>query len=738
MTAQPVPPQEQDIEEVKREVAEGVAKLEATGFAHATPGVRTEMAKFWRWAIYAIALVLSAFHLYTGMFGTLPSHQQRTFHLAFGLGLIFLLYPVKEQHRRREQIRGWIATAAAAGVLVWLIAMGEARVYVALPAFAVLVLVQAARYLPFRLGGMPVADVLLSALGFFAGLYVFVNSEDIIQSAGEIVVSNTAVGTIGILLVLIAAQRAIGTALVVVATTMLVYAYVGPWLPGFLNHQGYTIDRIVSTSFLTTEGVFSTPIAISSTFIFLFMIFASMLQRTGMEKFFTEFAFGATGWMTGGTAKVGVVTSAFSGTITGSSIANVVSNGAFTIPMMKKAGYNKEFAGAVEAASSTGGQIAPPVMGAAAFIMIDMTGVPYLEIMKAAIIPAALFFAAQFVVVHFESKKLGILGLPRAALPNVLDLLRVRGYLVIPIIALFIFLSLGYSPIRAAIIGIAFSLGVNVLAQLVYAVAGRWRRMEDKITPRTFLDGMVDAAKIALPIIAACAAAGMVAGVITLTGLGLKLSAGLVALAGGYLIPTLLMVMIACLILGMGLPTTANYVITATLAAPAIIAILKGGAEDPTIAMLLAAHMFVFYFGVMADITPPVCLAGFAAAGISGGHPVRTGVQSVRIAISGFLVPYILVLSPELLLQGDIAWPMLIWTIITAMVGASLVGVGVVGYVNTRLFWPLRLVAIAGGLALIYSGLVSDLIGLAVFVLIFGMQWLGGRRAKATPIAETA
>ncbi|MQA04920.1 MAG: TRAP transporter fused permease subunit [Streptosporangiales bacterium] len=736
MTAQPVPPAQQDVEEVKREVAEGVAKLEATGFAHATPGVRREMARFWRAAIYVIALTLSTFHLYTGIFGTLPSHQQRTFHLAFGLGLIFLLYPAKPQHRRREQIRGWVASASALAVLGWLVVMGEAHVYVAGPAFVVLAAVQAARYLPLRVGGMPIADVLLSGLGFFAGLYIFVNSEEIIASAGEIVASNTAVGVIGILLVLVAAQRAIGTALVVVATVMLAYAYVGPWMPGFLNHQGYSLDRIVSTSFLTTEGVLGTPIAISSTFIFLFMIFAAMLQRTGMEKFFTEFAFGATGWMTGGTAKVGVVTSAFSGTITGSSIANVVSNGAFTIPMMKKAGYSKEFAGAVEAASSTGGQIAPPVMGAAAFIMIDMTGVPYLEIMKAAIIPAALFFAAQFVVVHYESKKLGILGLPRAALPSVVNLLRTRGYLVFPIIVLFVFLSMGYSPIRAAIIGIGFSVGVNLLAQVVYAVLGRWRQMQDKITPRTFLDGMVDAARIALPIIAACAAAGMVAGVITLTGLGLKLSGGLVALAGGYLIPTLVMVMIACLILGMGLPTTANYVITATLAAPAIIAILKGGAEDPTVAMLLAAHMFVFYFGVMADITPPVCLAGFAAAGISGGSPVRTGVQSVRIAISGFLVPYILVLSPELLLQGDIIWPLLIWTIITAMIGATLVGVGVVGYVKTAVFWPLRLVAIAGGLALIHSGLVSDVIGLAAFALVFGLQWFSGRKTKVAEVTS--
>jgi TRAP transporter 4TM/12TM fusion protein len=729
----------------------------------------------WRAAIFLAALTLSGFQLYTGIVDTFPSHQQRTFHLAFGLGLVFLLYPAKRRHLERELWAGWILTGLGFALLAWLAISDQANSYVVLPAALVLASVQAARYLPGQVLGMPVADALLAAMGFASGLYLFFNSDEIIRAAGRLPTTEPDVtpffvaGTVGVLLVLAAAQRAIGSALTVLAALMLTYAYLGPYLPGFLGHGGYRIDRIIATSFLGTEGVFGTPIAVSSTFIFMFMIFAAMLQRTGMEKFFTKLAVGLAGGFTGGTAKVGVLTSAFSGTITGSSVANTVSNGAFTIPMMRRSGYQRDFAGAVEAASSTGGQFAPPIMGAAAFIMIEITGIPYIEIIKAAAVPAILFFAAQFIVIHYESKKQGIRGLPRDQLPGVRRLLAVQGYLLAPIILIFVILSFGFTPMRAALWAIAAAVLINIVVQLVALVVGalrrgpappleppalaagaspmevwwhgvlrrghrrlaaapapvkravaQWRALDSKLTVRTFPAGMVDAARIALPIIAACAAAGLIAGVITLTGLGLKLVDGLLAIGQNNLYLVLFFVMISCLVLGIGVPTTANYVITATLAAPALLAF--DGVP------LLAAHMFVYYFGVMADITPPVCLAAYAAAGISGGNPIRTGVWSVRIAISGFIVPYMFVLNPQLLLLDTTVGGATRVTV-TALIGVTALGAAVAGYVNRPLNPAVRLVLVAGGLLLISGSLWTDVIGIAVVAAVFGHQWWITRRA---------
>ena len=704
------------------DLREDIHKLEAQSFADSSPGTRRDMRPVWRWAVFGVGLTLSLFHLYTASFGTLPSHQQRTFHLAFGLGLIFLLYPAKTEMAAKERNRGWVLTALGLGGLWFLVATEETGLYAALPAAGILLVVQAARHVPLRLLGMPVADLVLSGLGFASGLYMFMNAQEIIRRAGIHNEVDLAIGTVGILLVLVATQRVVGTPLVVVATLALAYAYLGPYLPGFFAHRGYTVDRIISTSFLTTEGVFGTPIGISATFIYLFMIFAALLQRTGMERFFTQLAFGATGWMTGGTAKVGVLTSAFSGTITGSSVANTVGNGAFTIPMMKKAGYKPAYAGAVEAASSTGGQLAPPIMGAAAFIMIDFTGLPYVEIIRAAALPAILFFVAQFVVIHYDSKRLGIRGLPRSELPRVPQLLLTKGYLLVPIAVIFAILASGRTAIRAALLAIAAAVLVNILAQIVAALFRRWQRMEDRLTVTTLLDGLVDAARIALPIIAACAAAGMIAGVITLTGLGLHLSSGLLSLARDTLILTMLFAMIACVVLGIGLPTTANYVITATLAAPALLVF--------DAVPVIAAHMFVYYFGIMADITPPVALASYAASGIARSNPMTTSFYSVRIALGGFLIPYLFVLSPELLLV-DVTWFTGTKAVITALAGIYCVSAAVVGHIDRKLGVPLRVVLGVAGLMLLYGELTTDLVGLVVFGAVFAYQWWTGRRRRA-------
>jgi TRAP transporter 4TM/12TM fusion protein len=710
-----------DLEEFE---AEGVGKveLEQQTFADSVSGTRADMHGVWRVAVFVVALVLSGFHLYTAVRGLRSSLVQGSFHLALGLCLIFLLYPSKIFASPRDDVRGWALTLAGMLALVAAYATEMAGAHIVLPAAGVFVLAQAARHVPVRVWGLPVPDLVLSLAGLGAGLYVWYFSSPIERAGGFHGEGDMAVATVGILLVLLATQRVIGTPLVVVAVLALAYTYWGQSMPGFLAHGGFSVDRIVSRTFLGTEGIFGTPIRVSSTFIFIFLIFAALLQRTGMERFFTQAAFGLTGWMTGGTAKVGVLTSAFSGTITGSSVANTVSNGAFTIPMMKKSGYKGEYAGAVEAASSTGGQIAPPVMGAAAFIMIDMTGMPYAEIIKAALIPAILFFTAQYVIIHYDSKRLGIGGLPRDQLPKVGRLLLRKGYLIIPIVVIFAILLQGMTPMRAATRAIAWAIGINIAAQLIAALFRRWRDMEDKLTPLTLLEGLVDAARLALPIIVACAAAGLIAGVITLTGIGLQLAGALVALAGNQLFVTALLAMIACLILGIGVPTTANYVITATLAAPALM--LVGGFEPHQI---LIAHMFVYYFGVMADITPPVCLAAYAASGIARSNPLRTGVQSARIALSGFVVPYMFLYSHELLLI-DATWVTGTVAALSAFAGIFILGVAVVGFMHRKLNPVVRLVLAAAGLMLLHADIRVDLLGLAMAGAIFAWEWRVRRR----------
>lgn len=726
-------------DDTKRELTDEIERLEEAGLTQDTVKTRTDMHRVWQVVFFVLALALSVFHLYTAIFGTLPSHEQRTFHVGFGLGLAFLLYPGKTGLTRRQAQRTWLLTAVALIVLVLFYTSGRAGWHIIVPAAVVVLLAQAARYVPVKVLGMPAADVALSALGFFSGLYVFFNADEILRAGGFHSDLSRAVGAVGIVVILIAAQRVIGTPLVIVAGAVLLYAVFGdqPFF-GEWRHGGYTLDRIISTQFLGTEGVFGTPVAVSSTFIFMFMIFAAMLQRTGMERFFTDAALGMTGHMTGGTAKVGVLTSAFSGTITGSSVANTVSNGAFTIPMMKRSGYKGEYAGAVEAASSTGGQLAPPVMGAAAFIMIEFTGQPYSEIIKAAIIPAILFFVAQYVMIHYDSKRLGIGGLPRDQLPKVRQLVLRKGYLLIPIVVIFVILIQGLTPMRAALLAVGTAVGLNIVAQLIAAAFRRWSTMEDKLTPWGLLEGLVHAARLALPIIVACATAGLIAGVITLTGIGLQLGDLLLDLANNQLLLTGILAMIACLILGIGVPTTANYVLTATVAGPALIA---AGGFDVGTTEILVAHLFVYYFGVLADITPPVALAAFAASGIAESNPIRTGVNASRIALGGFVVPYMFLLSPELLLifeEGDNPWLIGAQASATALAGIFILGVAVAGYLDRKLDWWARLVLGAAGLLLVNAELWTDGIGIGAALVIYAWyRFLGHRDRQAVYVSSS-
>ena len=494
--------------------------------------------------------------------------------------------------------------------------------------------------------------------------------------------------------------------MVVVVLFFLAYAFLGPYMPGMLAHRGLTPEQLVSHLFFTTEGIFGIPLGVSSTFIFLFILFGAYLESTGLGKFFIDLANAVAGWASGGPAKVAVLSSGLMGTVSGSSVANVAGTGSFTIPMMKKLGYDKEFAGAVEAAASTGGQLMPPVMGAAAFLMAEFVGVPYIDIVKAAIIPAVLYFAGVWLGVHFEAKRKNLKGIPRDELPKAFDILKERGHLAIPLVVIIYLLVSGYTPMRAALVAIFLSIIASFL------------RASTRMKPIQIIEGLDNGARSVLGVLVACASAGIIIGVVTKTGVGLKLASALLDLAGGMMIPTMFFTMITALLLGMGVPTTANYVITSTIAAPALV---QMGVP------VLAAHMFVFYFGIIADVTPPVALAAYAGSAISGGNPLWTGVNASKLAIAAFIIPYIFVLQPVILMVN--ATPLgLCQALITALCGMVALSSSLIGHLVTNMTMIERLVLFVGGLLMIYPGALTDIIGL---VILAGSIFIQVRRNKA-------
>jgi len=679
---------------------------------------RKKIPFYWKWFISAAAILLSSFHIYTAVFGTLPSNQQRGFHLALGLCLIFLLYPGGKQYDKRRWV-GFACTLLMIALTVWAYVLGKITLPVAIAVILVITLIQWSKLYDKSHRGIPVCDIILSMLGLAAGLYQFFFFEEIIARVGMYSNIDYIISVIGILLVLEAARRIVGLPIALFGLLMLLYAHFGSYMPDLISHRGFSIERIISHQFLSTEAIFGIPIAISATFIYLYLLFGVILRRTGLEKFFTDISLALVGRMTGGPAKIGVLTSAFSGTITGSSVANTVGNGAFTIPMMKRAGYKPEYAAAVEAASSTGGQILPPIMGSAAFLMIEFTGMSYHQIVQAAILPAVLWFTAQFFAVHYESKKLGIMGLPKEQLPNFWHLLITRGYMLLPIIAILVILMMGMSVMKAAMYGIYTALAMNIVAMIIAKILGKQDIIEDKLTPKVFLEILVDAAKTALPVIAACAAAGIIGGVITLTGLGLKLTGAILELANNQLILTMVFTMIASIVLGMGLPTTANYVITATVAAPALLAFDN--------VPILAAHMFVFYFGIVADITPPVALAAYAGAGLARANPFITSLNSVKIAIGGFIIPYIMILSPVLILE-NLSFISLAIVLSTAIIGMYCISTALAGFINRMLLLWERIALIIAGISFIHPDTTANLLGILLFSIVMINQKLIKKR----------
>ncbi|MDR7486522.1 MAG: TRAP transporter permease [Armatimonadota bacterium] len=617
---------------------------------------------FWAGVVATIAVAMALFHLYTARFGTLEALRQRAVHVAFALALVFLLYPF----RRR---------GAAAS----------------------------------RIG---IADIAMVVAAVTPMLYVLVNHADLAVRAGNLTRTDLVVGVVGILVVLEAGRRLMAIVPVLAALALL-YPFVGQYLPGALAIAPISPPRVIEQIFFTTEGIFGIPIGVSATFVFLFVLLGAFLERTGLGQLFVDIAMAVAGWMTGGPAKVSVLSSAFIGTVSGSSVANVVADGVFNIPLMKKLGYDPRFAAGVEAATSVGGQIVPPVMGAAAFVMAEFLGVPYLTIVKAAAIPAALYYLSLAFIIHFEAKRLGLAGLPRDQLPRLRHIVVRRFYLVVPLVVLVGFLLHGASPMRAAFWGIMVSAGVHLITCFLERRPLAW--------PRDLWDILVYGARLALPVAVATAVVGIFIGIITLTGLGLAFVSLTISLGGGILFLTMIWIMIACTIVGSGVPTTATYIILAAIAAPALV---QMGVPP------LAAHLFIFYFGVIADITPPDALAAYAAAGIARTDPFKTGLTATRLALAGIIVPFIFVYSPTILLQGATLTEIVI-TAATGVVGVIALSAAVSGYFWGPATWPERGLLAAIALALIFHDLRADVAGFAMLVLVSAMQVVRRRGAPS-------
>lgn len=606
--------------------------------------------------ITVLAVGLAIFQLYTAFFGVLPTMQQRSFHVAFVLPMIFLLYPAtKKSPRERPTVFDWI--------------------------FAVVVAACA--------------------------LYVFFNYEDIATRAGEVYNYELVLGGIFVALVFIAGQRVLGWPLPIFCFLFLLFGYFGRSMPGPIQHFGLSVPRIIEELYLTTDGLFGLVTGVSATYIYLFVLFGAFLTSTKTSEFFNDFSMALTGHLKGGPAKISVLSSALMGTISGSTSANVATTGAFTIPLMKSIGYKPYFAGAVEAAASTGGQIMPPVMGASAFIIADTLNVPYTRVLTCAIVPALLYFWGIWCSLSLEASKLGLQGLPKESLPSVKKVLMTSGYKAIPLFVIVYFLVKGYNPLYSGCWGIASCVVLSFV------------KKSDRLDLKTFIKTLKDGSIGALSVAMACIIVGNVIGMMGATGVALRIGDAVLALTSGHLIATLIVTLIIATLLGMGMPTTASYVMASAVAAPAMI-LLKVNPLD--------AHMFVFFYAVLSSVTPPVCVGAYTAAGLANADPNQTAFQSVKLALPGFIIPFIFVLAPEILLTNVTNWLVTIQAMISAVVGVFLLSCATEGYMIAPLHWYERIVALGGALCLIYPGSVTDIAGLAVLA---GLWVLTKKRAPA-------
>ena len=634
---------------------------------------------------------------------------------------------VMKKYDRESNVRVWegipkqimrFMAAAFSVYCIWVTLFSKMMPEQRLNIFLGLILVLGYLHYPIKKGTVrvnhiPWYDIVIMVVGAVPFFYFAANATSIIKLATRVTQDPMMVvmAILSILAFMELCRRCVGIPILCVVGVLLVYTF-----------SSVRFGKVVYDLFYTTSGLMNTPINVCAKYIVVFIIFGAFLERTGISAFFINLANCLAGASSGGPAKVAVISSALCGMVSGSSVGNTVTTGSVTIPMMKKTGYKPEFAGAVEAAASTGGQIMPPIMGAAAFLMAEYMGVPYGQVALKAILPAVLYFLGIFIVVHLEAKKLGLKGIPRAELPKFLKLLP-KIYLLLPLIVL---VALVATNTRTMQFSAAVAIGVAILVGFVNNVVTKVTKSEDKtdnLTFDKFIDALEAGAKSSITVAVACAMAGIVAGCITSTGLASKLITAVVALSGGKAIIALFLTMLCCIVLGMGVPTTANYCIMASTCAPILMSKAIG---IPAV----AAHFFVFYFGIVADITPPVALAAYAGSAIAKAPPMKTAFNATKLAIAAFVVPYIFALNPSMLFVDTTALEV-VQVIVTSVVGILALGVGLEGYMKGTLVWPLRIVSIAAGLLLLVPGTWSDIVGIVVVAAIYAFQYVYNRRRPA-------
>ena len=595
---------------------------------------------------------MAIFHIYNGIFGIFESVLQRSAHVGFALLLVFLITDIKGE--KRKSLPPWYD---------WIF---------------------------IGLVGATVGYVIWNA-GEISSRYSYVT---------PLTGYEVAAGCIGVLLLLEAARRSMGLGLSLIALAFLVYVFVGPWLPGILSHQGFSLMWMADHIFFTTEGVWGIPAGVSATFIVMFIIFAAFLEQSKGGDFFIDLSLGLFGRARGGPAKAAIFASGFMGMLSGSAVANVVTTGTFTIPLMQRLGYSARFAGAVESVASSGGQLMPPIMGAAAFIIAEFLGVPYIEVAAAASVPAFLYYFSAFCMVHFESLRINLIGMSAEELPNIRKTMIYGVQFVIPVVVLVYLLVQGNSPMRAGLWAILITIGVSLI------------RRETRMNPKQIMNALESGAKGAVQVAIACATAGVIIGVLTLTGLGMRFNSIVLLISQGSLILTLILTMFTSLLLGMGLPTVAAYIIQVSLTVPVL---TQNFGIHP-----LAAHFFIFYFAIISAFTPPVALAAYAAAGISGADPLKTGLTSCRLGLAAFIVPYMFVYAPQLLLVGSTSE--IILATVSSMIGVVALAGSVVGWFAIKAGVLERILLMIAALCLIKPGVYTDIAGLGLLAAVLCLQ----------------
>jgi TRAP transporter 4TM/12TM fusion protein len=624
-----------------------------------------------------VAVSLSLYQLYTAGIATLTALVQRSIHLGAILVLTFLLKPpfVKA---RKDRLNLWV-----------------------------------------------VVDWVLVAASIYCTAYICVNLTDIFERQGDWLPADLMVGIIGTLLVLEACRRVIGVIMTGICSMAMVYAYFGPYMPELIIHKGYSIERITTTLWLTTEGIFGLPIGVAATFVFVFVLFGAFLESTGGGNFFIELAYALTGRFSGGPAKTSVVASGFMGSVSGSAVGNVVATGSFTIPMMKKVGYRPHVAGAIEAAASTGGQLMPPIMGAGAFLMAEFTNTSYLTIIKVALVPAIMYYVTVLFFVHYEAKKFGLVGQPKESLPRVGKVVKEGLHFIIPVLILIYVLVNNYSPMMAGFVAVISTLAASLAANTIrWAVAPPTTEAGAKRPSalafgfdelKSIVNALEKGAKNAIMVSVACAAAGIIVGMVTLTGMGLKFSSLVLDLSYGIKVLAILLIGAASLVLGMGLPVTASYIVLATLAGPAL---LDMGVP------IMVSHMIVFWYSQDANVTPPVSLASFAGAGVAGANPMRTAFTSWKLAKGLYIIPIIMAYRP--LLGMEAGYELLHWqvgvTMIVTMLGLIAFASAIERYFIRRATWPETILFWIAAAGLFWPQYWADGVGLIAFATAVAMQ----------------